>query len=183
MTEAIITGWILAGLSVVLIRMGWGGRRSVARAGWALAIVSLVLLARQAGAWGMATGFTVGMIVALLIVLYAAWRSPAKLRRVGRQVDAAVVLPGSAHLARRFAVFVLVVPVAFAAAQWLAFAIQAYVRGGAPIDANSFALMLILQPVIWTILMTWQMTLSNPVRMIGPPLIAAVLGALAWGLS
>lgn len=183
MAGSLIISWVLAGLSVVLIRLGWGTRRSVALAGWALAAVSLAILTLADGAWGMATGFTTGMIVALVIVLHAASRSPAKRRRAVGQADALVLRRSDGGLARRLAVFVLVVPVAFVAAQWFAFTVQALVRQGAPLDADSVALTLFLQPATWAALMSWQMTLSGPVRMIVPPLVIAALGAVLWSMS
>ncbi len=183
MTRWLIISLVLTGLSVVLVRLGWGTRRSVALAGWALAVVSFVLLTLSDGAWGMATGFTAGMIVALVIVLHAAWRSPAKRRRAVRQADPLVLRRGDGGLARRLAVFVLVVPVAFVAAQWFAFTVQALVRRGAPPDADSVALTLFLQPMTWTALMSWQMMLSGPVRMAFPPLVIAALGAVLWSMS
>lgn len=183
MTGSLIISWVLVGLSLVLIRLGWGTRRSVALAGWALALVSLVMLACSDGAWGMATGFVTGMIVALGIVLHAGWRSPAKRHGTIRQADAVVLRRGYHGVGRRLTVFAMVVPVAFAAALWLAFTVQALLRRGAPLDADSVALTLFLQPVTWTALMSWQMTLSRPVRMAFPPLIIAALGAVLWSMS
>ncbi|MBC2665441.1 hypothetical protein H7F51_07900 [Novosphingobium flavum] len=183
MTGFTAIGWIMAGLSVAVIRAGWGGRRSVALAGWALGAVALVVLARGGGAWGMATGLTIGMIAALGFVLHAAWRSPASAPNAVRQAAALATPLDWGDVARRLAVFVLVVPVAFCSAQWLAFAVQALVRGGSDLDADSLALALFLQPVIWTALMCWQMTLPGPVRMVLPPLSAALLGAFLWGIS
>lgn len=180
--EPIVGAWVLAGTAIVLIRIGWGGSRPLALAGWALVVVALVLLGRVAGAWGMAIGFVLAMIVALIAVLVAGWQSVASPRRATRPA-AAVALPlDRRDLRRRATVFFLVVPVAFIAAQWLAWTGQGFLRGQAPLDADSLALMLALQPVVWAGLITWQMVCTSLSGMAVPPACAGLLGLLLWSL-
>ena len=169
---------ILAGIA--LIRLGWGGRRGAAGIGWGLAAAGLVALAARDGAWGVAVGTVTGMAAALAIVLHAGWNSPAKVQRAPREAPS-ILLPRRWHdLARRVLVFVLVVPIAFCAAQWLAFAVQAVARRAGARDADTMVLTLLLQPILWTVLMAWQMTRAGPARMVAPPAAAAVLGTALW---
>ena len=124
-------------VAVALVRLGWGGRRGVAGAGWALGIAALLMLAARDGAWGLAIGTVTGIAAALAFVLHAGWTSPAKTRRAPREAPA-ILLPRRWHdLGRRVLVFVLVVPIAFCAAQWLAFAVQAVARRAGAGDARS----------------------------------------------
>ena len=169
----------LAGLSIVLVRWGWDRSRLIALIGWGVAAIALALLAASDGAWGLAAGCTVGMAIAVTLVLMSAWRSPAKSRRVPRDVASVTLALDGSDLRRRFTVFGLVGPVSFAAAQWLAFGIQALMHDGTQ-TANSIALTFFLQPVVWTILMIWQMALTGPRKMWVPPAIAAALGTLFW---
>jgi len=179
-----IAGAILACAgAMLLVRIGWGGPRGVAAAGWGLALVALGVLGALAGAWGIAAGCVAGMAAALGIVLQAGWTAPARSRRVARE-PASVTLPhGSTELAQRFAVFVLVVPVAFVAAQWCAFGMQAFARQAGGGEADATVLALFAQPVLWTAMMTWQMTRRGPTAMVMPPAIAAAAGTILWGVS
>lgn len=178
-----VIGWLLAGLSAFLVRLGWERSRALALAGWAAAALAIGLFIRGDGAWGLATGFTIAMVFAIAMLLHAAWKSPARTTRPAR-VSAIPAPPVTVRdTLRRLAVFALVVPVAFAAAQWFSYALQALVRHGAPLDANALALMLFTQPILWSVLMSWQMTQSNAARMIIPPLVTALLGALLWSLA
>ena len=172
----------LAG-AVLLIRLGWGGAKPLAVAGWALAAIALAILTRAGGAWGLATGLTAGAVFALVAVAYAGAVSP---QRKARRAPAApsVRLPSRPEgVVRRLLVFLAVVPVSFIAAQWLAFAVNAAMKGDAALDANSVATMMFVQPVVWTILMAWQVMLSGPLRMLGPPAVTALLATLIWILA
>lgn len=167
-------------VAVVLVRMGWGGRKGLSGAGWTLAAASLSVMTWSSGAWGLATGLTAGAVFALAIVLYAGAVSPQKTTRRA-MAGTSVRLPTSYEgIARRIFVFLLVVPVSFAAAQWLAFAVNAAMKGGAPLEANSVSTIMFLQPVVWAILMVWQMVLDTPRQMLVPPGLAALLGLLVW---
>lgn len=169
--------------AIALVRVGWRGSRRMAMLGWALALLALVALARGDGAWGLAVGGVVGMATALALVLHAGWTSPVRERRAPREAPAISIPHHRRDLLRRLAVFALVVPVAFAAAQWLAFGIQAAVRGGAALDGDAVVLTLFLQPVIWTALLTVQLTRARPAQMIAAPLVAAIAGTMLWGAA
>lgn len=167
-------------LAVVLIRLGWGGRKGLSGAGWAVAALSLVWLTWSSGAWGLATGLTAGAVFALALVLYAGAVSP---QRAAKRAVASpsVRLPVSPQgIARRVLVFFMVVPLSFITAQWLAFAVNTMMKGAAPLDANSVSTMMFVQPVIWSILMAWQMVLASPRQMLVPPGLAVGLGTLIW---
>ncbi|WP_019517395.1 hypothetical protein [Sphingomonas sp. Mn802worker] len=168
---------------IALVRLGWSGPRLAAAIGWALAVVALVALAWSDGAWGLAVGVVVGMAVALTCVLYAGWRSPVRERRAARDAPAISIPHHRRDVVRRLAVFALVVPIAFVAAQWLAFGMQAAVRGGGELDSDSVVLTLFLQPVIWTALLTVQLTRARPAQMVAAPLIAGIAGTILWGVA
>jgi len=169
--------------AMLLVRLGWAGRRGAAAAGWVLAGGALLVLAAGVGAWGVATGTVTGMAATLALVLHAGWRSPARVRRPAREAPSLALPHAPAELARRAAVFVLVVPAAFVATQWLAFGAQALARRAGTGAADATVLSLFLQPLLWALLMAWQMTRAGPARMIAPPVGATVLGTLFWTLS
>lgn len=169
--------------AMILVRIGWDGRRGIAAAGWVLAAIGLCILTARDGAWGFAIGTVAGIAVALIMVLYAGWRSPAKARRAPREAPSIVIPQRWPDIARRLAVFALVVPVAFAAAQWLAFGVQALARRGGMGDADTIVLTLFLQPILWTIVMAIQMTRADAARMIAPPIVTALLGTILWSAS
>lgn len=174
---------ILIIAAMLLVRIGWDGRRGVALAGWAAGIVGLVVLTIGEGAWGLAVGTVVGIVTALAIVLHAGWTSPAKVQRPPREAPSITLPRRWSDLGRRVAVFVLVVPVAFAAAQWLTFGVQAAARRGGAGDADALVLALFLQPTLWGAIMCWQMTRSGPARMIALPVIATAAGTILWGAA
>lgn len=170
-------------VAIVLVRLGWGGQRTLGPLGWALGAVALCLLTLQDGAWGLSVGVVAGMTAAFVFVLHAGWTSPTRARRAPREAPAISIPHHRRDLARRVAVFALAVPLAFAAAQWLAFGIQAAVRGGAALDADAVALTLFLQPVIWTAILTVQLTRARTTQMVAAPLVAAVAGTMLWGVA
>ncbi len=172
-----------AGLSLVLVRLGWGGRRGLAAAGWGLAALSLLALTLAEGAWGLAMGMTAGAVVALLLVLQAGWVSPAGRARKHRDTPSTDVPHTWRGIGRRLAVFALVVPVSFAASLWLAYGLNALMKGGGELEANSVSTMLFVQPVTWTVLMSWQMTRPGPHQMIAQPVVAAIAGTLLWAMA
>lgn len=170
-------------VAITLVRFGWNGLRGVAPLGWALGLLALVSLVIQDGAWGLSVGVVAGMAAAFGFVLHAGWTSPARTRRAPREAPAISIPHHRRDLARRVAVFALAVPLAFAAAQWLAFGIQAAVRGGAALDADAVTLTLFLQPVIWTAILTVQLTRARAAQMVAAPLVAAVAGTMLWGVA
>lgn len=169
--------------AMLLVRLGWERRGSVAAAGWALAAVALVWLGWQAGAWGVATGVVVGMGGALAAVLHAGWRSPVKTTRPPRESPAIAIPYRAGDVARRLAVFALTVPVAFVAAQGLAFAVHEAARAQGMGAADAIVLMLMLQPVLWAGIVAVQMTRAGAAQMVLPPLVAAMAGGALWSIA
>lgn len=170
-------------MAAILIRLGWGGRKPVAVGGWVLAAVATGWLTWADGAWGMAIGLTWGSVFALGIVFYAGVVSP---QRAAKRAPASpsVRLPGRPEgIVRRVIVFLAVVPLSFLSAQWLAFAINAAMKGDAALDANSVATMLMVQPVVWALLMVWQLLLDGPRQMMWPPALVAIAATLIWVLT
>lgn len=170
-------------LGMLLVRVGWGGQRHAAPAGWAITIAASAVLVARDGAWGLAMGGVVAMTVAVTIVLHAGWAAPARARRAPREAPSITLPRRPGDLARRIAVFVLVVPAAFAAAQWLAYGAQALARRAGAGEADAIVLTMFLQPTLWGVLMVWQMTRPGPMRMIAPPLAATALGTALWAGS
>ncbi len=166
--------------AMALVRYGWGGPSMAAWGGWALALAALLVLGVQDGAWGIAVGIVTGTLAALAIVLHAGLTSPAKARRPSREAPSIALPRRLPDLGRRLVVFVLVVPIAFAAAQWLAFGSQALARHAGAGDADTFVLTTMLQPIAWAALMSWQMTRADPSAMVLPPVAAALLGTVLW---
>ncbi|SFP86575.1 hypothetical protein [Sphingomonas rubra] len=169
--------------AMLLVRLGWAGRRGAAPIGWAIAAVALVVLVVKDGAWGLAVGTTVAIVAALALVLHAAAISAPRTMRPPREAPAVHVPHHARDVARRVAVFALVVPVAFVAAQGLAFGLQALARRAGWDDANTTVLALFLQPVLWTAIMAVQMTRASTARMVAPPAVAAVAGLLLWSAA
>ena len=168
--------------AVALLRGGWSGDTRVAYAGWAIGATSLLSLAVMEGAWGLSVGLTLAMILALTLVLHAAATSPVRAGR-GTRIAATPTASADPQIGRRVLVFTLVVPVSFAAAQWLAFGLNAVMKNGGPLEANSVATAFMLQPFVWTILMAWQMCQAKPSAMVWPPAAVALLGTVLWWIS
>lgn len=166
--------------SIALIRVGWGGRRLFAVLGWGGILIGLTLLAANAGAWGLATGAAAGVAAALAIVLWAGWTTPGKPGRPPRERPSDRIPHRWSDTSRRVGVFLLAVPVSFAAAQWLAFGVQAVIRNAGAGAADADVTMLYLQPVLWTLLMSCQMTRVRLAAMAAPPMLAGLLGTLLW---
>lgn len=174
---------VLVAAGMMLVRLGWGARRAVSLVGWAAASGGVVGATVIAGAWGCTVAMLVGTTAALVAIAWAGWRSPVRVRRAPRVAPAASVPVRLANLGRRAAVFVLVVPGAFVAAQGVALAARQFVlgHGGATADATVVAWM--VQPLAWGIVMTVQMTRAAPAAMVAPPLAAGALGAVLWWAS
>lgn len=174
---------LLVAIGIGLVRLGWGGRRGGAPAGWLGILASLAVLTARDGAWGLAIGTVVGIAAALACLGWAGWSAPVRHTRAPREAPAVLLPRRWQGVARRLAVFALVVPVGFAAAQWLTFGVQAFARAAGAGAADTTALSLMGQPMIWAALMSWQMTRADAWRMIPPPAIAACAGTLLWSLS
>lgn len=174
---------LLVVAAIGLIRAGWSGQRRLGIAGWAVAALAAAILVHEDGAWGLALATVVAMLAAILLVLWSGWTSPARQRRPARELPA-VAIPRRWHdVLRRLAVFLLVVPVGFAATLWLTFGAQAVARSWGVGDADTTALTLFLLPLLWSALMGWQMTRADARRMVAPPLAAALLGTALWSLA
>lgn len=169
-------------LAIALLRLGWSGDTRLAYAGWAIGATSLFSLTMLEGAWGLSVGLTLAMILALTLVLHAAATSPVRAAR-GNRIAAAPSASADPKIGRRLLVFTLVVPVSFLAAQWLAFGLNAVMKNGGPLEANSVATAFMLQPLVWTVLMAWQMCQAKPSAMVWPPAAVALLGTVLWWLS
>lgn len=176
-------GWALAALALGLVRLGWSISRGIALTGWAIGTAAVAMLGAHSGAWGIATGFVVGIVAALALVLLAAARSAHRAPRQELRKSALPAGREDISLARRLAVFVLVGPGAFCAALWLAYASQALLRRGAPPSADSVALTLFVAPMIWALLMVWQMLEPGPVRMLRPLALTVAAGLALWSLA
>lgn len=172
---------VLAG--IVAVRVGWAGRRAVAVAGWAAIAAGAAMLTAADGAWGLAVATVTVMMAALAMVLQAAWRSPAKVQRPRREAPAVALPRHVTGVVRRGAVFLLVVPVGYAAAQWLAFGLQAFARAGGMGETDATVLTLFLQPLLWLVILTVQMTRARTAQMVAAPAIAALAGTLLWGAA
>lgn len=172
---------VAAGLA--LVRVGWGGRRWVAVLGWLAAALALGWLAVAAGAWGATMGAVAGMAAALASLLASGGGVPARPRAAERERTAALVAPAPLALVRRLSVFLLVVPVGGAAALWLCFGLQAAMRGAGMAAADANACMFLLPPLVWCVLLAWQMTRDGPRRMIAAPLLAAAGGSVLWAIG
>lgn len=166
--------------AMLLVRIGWAGRRGAAPLGWVIAAAALAVLVAGDGAWGLAMGTTTAITVALALVLHAGATSPRRITRPAREAPAIHVPHHARDIARRAAVFALVVPVAFVAAQGLAFGLQALARGAGWDESNTTVLALFLQPILWTAIMVVQMTRTDARRMIAAPAAAALAGLLCW---
>ncbi len=179
----IVAAMIVAAAAMILVRIGWDGRRACAPLGWVAAAGACIAATLADGAWGLAIATLTGSVAALAMVLYAGWTSPARPQRPAR-VAAAIALPRrGSEIAARVAVFVLVVPVAFVAAQWLAFGVQVAARRAGAVETDAVVLTLFLQPIAWAIIIAVQMTRAGPSRMIAAPASAALLGTLLWSVA
>jgi hypothetical protein len=168
---------------MLLVRLGWGGRRGAAPLGWALALAALTVAGSAAGAWGVAMTTLLALGTALVALAHAGWTSPSRPWRAPRTAPAIGLTRQPLELGRRAAVFLLVVPVAFAAALWLAFGMQAMARAIGANAADVTVLTLFVQPVAWAAILTIQMTRADTARMIVAPAVAAMIGTACWVLA
>lgn len=174
-------GIAAAGLAIMLVRAGWGGRRAVAGAGWLLLAGTLAWLIGRDGAWGAAIAATAAMATALLILLRAAWTAPVgRVRAVRARPSITLPRLRAGAIGRRLAVFALVVPGGLAATALLAFGAQAGAARIGWAEADRTVMMLMLQPTAWGVLAGWQMLRSGPAAMVMPMLACAAAGLLLW---
>lgn len=175
-------GIALSGSGVLLLRLGWGRPvRAWTVFGWTLIGLGLVLLGAREGAWGIAVTTLGIMAVVGAILAHAAWSTPASRAAAPRQAPG--VSPfrlDRADLARRLAIFFMVVPAGFAATQLLAFGAEAAARRNGWEEADAIVLALILQPIAWAGLASIQMLRERPAQMLFPALPCAATGLLLW---
>ena len=175
-------GVALAAAGVGLLRVSWGKRRhGLTALAWIALTLGTVASAAVAGAWGIAVAWLVATGIAALLLTYAAATAPAG--RAGSARDPLTTETWrfqASDVGRRLAVFTLVVPVGFAAAQLLAFGAQAAARRAGWAEADAIVLTLLLQPIAWTMLAAVQITRRGPIRMIAPALVCATVGTLLW---
>lgn len=175
-------GLALSVAGVGVLRATWGRRRhGLTALAWAALTAGTIASAAVAGAWGIAVAWLVATGIATLLLAHAAVTAPA-----GRTGNAREPLTTetwrfqASDLGRRLAVFALVVPVGFAAAQLLAFGAQAAARRAGWAEADTIVLMLLLQPIAWTVLASVQISRRGPLRMIAPALVCAIVGTILW---
>lgn len=181
---------LLAAAGPVLLRVGWQRRRDAVVAGWVALIVAATIALGGFGAWGLATAAVTASLVAMALLAHAAGVTPAPARPVRnpnkrRPTSAPSPQAGAARiatrdLARRIGVFLIAVPLDIAAALAFAWACQRwlYLAGWQPANSTLFALMVL--PLAWLALLSWQMTRSRPLTMLPAALFTALPGGLTW---
>ncbi|WP_448501651.1 hypothetical protein [Sphingomonas sp.] len=171
---SVAAAMLVAGGGVGAIRYGWGrteGRVPV-WLGWLAIVTALVWLGAGAGAWGVSVVAIAVMLTAMALLAYAAVTDPRRKRRPARAADTVtndsgirLRTDGARGLARRFAIFFLVVPAAGATSLLAALAGQSAARAGGWADADSVTLGLLLFPAIWSIVATWLLMHDRPAAM------------------
>jgi hypothetical protein len=172
----------LSAAGVALLRASWGRRRpALTAAAWGALVLGTVLATAMEGAWGITIAWLVATVLAGALLAHAAATAPAGRAAGGRDpLTTETWRFQASDVGRRLAVFALVVPLGFAAAQLLAFGAQAAARRAGWAEADSMVLALIGQPIVWTLLASIQITRRGPLRMIAPALICAILGTILW---
>jgi hypothetical protein len=171
-------------LGVLALRAGWGASRAPVAIGWLLIVLGLGALAARTGAWGLAFGATIAMLAAFLLLGREALATPARRASPGgARSGETLPRPRLTGLGRRTAVFLLVVPMGFAATQLLAFGAQAAARRAGWVEADATTLALLLQPTAWAVLASIQVMRAGPVAMIVPVLLCTLAGLLLWWLA
>lgn len=173
---------LLCAAGVAMLRASWGRRKpALTGLGWGALVLGTIAAAVAGGAWGIATAWLAATLVAALLLAHAVATTPAG--RVAGTRDTLTTDSwrfDASDFGRRMAVFLLVVPVGFAAAQLLAFGAQAAARRAGWAEADTMVLMLLGQPIAWTILASIQITRSGPIAMIAPAALFALAGAILW---
>lgn len=166
----------------VALRLGWRHHRAPVALGWAALALAAVLLARDSGAWGLAVGSTVAMLSALALLAQAALATPSPRRATAGRI--AMPLPAESidwpDVRRRAGVFLVVIVLDLVATLFLAWSAQrALFRSGAN-AADATALALLLLPVLWLGLASWQMTRNHLGTMLPLPVALIVVGGVTW---
>ena len=175
-------GLVLCTAGVALLRASWGQRKPALTAlGWSALVLGTAAAAMAEGAWGIAMAWLAATLAGALLLGHAVVTTPAGRAVAGREpLTTDSWRFDASDFGRRLAVFVLVVPVGFAAAQLLAFGAQAAARRAGWAEADTMVLMLLGQPIAWTILASIQITRRGPIAMIVPAVAFALAGAILW---
>lgn len=179
---AMLLGIALCAAGVGLLRVAWGKRTAVVTGlGWAALVAGTLASAASEGAWGIAIAWLVATGVGgALLGQAAATASPGRAASDRQPLTTETWRFQASDLGRRLAVFALVVPLGFAAAQLLAFGAQAAARRAGWEEADTMVLMLLGQPTSWAILASIQITRRGPAQMIAPAIVCALAGLLLW---
>lgn len=151
-----LLGSVAAIAAMAVLRVSWGlPQRSAPlnALGWLLMALSVVLGWTGAGAWGVTVVSLWAIGAAMVLVGFAAWRSPpARRKPVKRRVGMLPEHGEPLHLGRRVATFLIVVPAALLASLALGLATRwiALLAGASEANANVLALFAV--PVGWTLL-------------------------------
>lgn len=141
---------------VVVLRTAWGRKErshSLNATAWLLLALAAAIGWAAAGAWGVAVTaqFPIGLALALLV--WAAVRSPiAPARASNRRAGMLPERGEPAHLAQRFATFLLVAVAGLLAAVGVAIALRALALAFGASEANANTLALFVQPLAWAVL-------------------------------
>lgn len=150
----VLIGSTACAAGVAALRLAWAQPRRSAglnALAWGAVAAGLVVLAWADGAWGVAVGLTAAMLTAAIFLAIAA-AAPGN----GRRRDEAAAIrkdrDGRPELAlgRRTAIFLLVVPGAFAASVLLSLAALGLARQAGWSEADGIALAFYLFPFAWT---------------------------------
>lgn len=173
---------LVVAAAILCLRLGWRSSGRLVAAGWILGLGALTVLTIQWGVWGLSAGSLVAMSCALGILAADAIRSKPARRPVAALATVTPPRWRAEGLARRTAVFALVIPIGFAATTVLALGAEAMARRAGWAEADRFVLALMLQPLAWAILASLQMLHDNPRGMLRPTLVCAIAGAALWTL-
>lgn len=158
MSEAVTlwAGVVAAIAAIALLRLSWGllrRHRGMNIAGWALLMASIVAGCFSAGAWGVTVVSLVAMVVAAVLLGWAAWQSPKG--RSAASNRRANMLPQAGEPARigsRIVTFLMVAVAGMLASVALAVASRwAAMLAGAG-EANATVIAFFVAPLGWTIL-------------------------------
>lgn len=180
---------IAAGTGVLLVRLGWGREHGGAyiAIGWASIAGGLIVLTARDGTWGLASGASVAMLVALGALSHAAITAPRPRKAMPVRDGVTTVALHSeswAGLGRRIFVFLLAVPGAAAASMLVALAAQTLARAAGWGEANAGVAGLAAFPVAWAVVTTLMMLKDRVMHMIRIVAFATIpSAALFWGMA
>lgn len=181
-TEVLIALLAASVAGPLLLRRGWqqGGLATIM--GWGFLLFAGAALIVHGGAWAFALGVCSAMVAAMVLLSEAAIRTPAPARTAReRAIPQMEPAPFDFRdLARRIAVFLLVVPVGLVASSFLTWSMQRALFHAGWLEANSTSFALFALPFLWLALTSWQIMQSRLGAMLIGALALAVLGGLVW---